>query len=279
MVRLTSFLLLIQLLACTHEAPNEPIEITEDKPILSLAAKTQVASNIDALSSCASQSPLCPNEEKKLPFLCVAYRYEGRFLWETQRVYAWGTSLCKARQSLQAEACQKNIESSLLSEIHCNPDSSLDSCPAPLNKNCPGGGQASVCFATQYRDQDIPWTQQPLAWNDSECQARNALLTKACQLGLNPKNLGKITCQDNPNPTLCPPTPPTCLDTVSDPTLCQIKQSGDMKPEDVWTATGQSLCEAQYRLQELACRLNHSEKHPTPEQLGQMECRSLVSLH
>ncbi len=274
MVRISSLFLVISLLpACktnstaTSLAAAKAPEIAPAEPV-----KVEPPPSPD---DCQNLKADCPIEERKLPYQCVAYRLAGKLLWQEERVYAWGTSLCQARHSLRVEACERKLNPAALGDIHCGPDSTAESCPL-VRKNCPTQGIASRCVAKRYKNQEIPWSEQPVAWGINECKARELMLTSACQRGLNPNDLGDIACIADPTPGACPPTAPACDENSGVPTICQVSTIGDITFKKPWSAEGATACEAQYRLKELACRFADAAKKLTPEQLGSMECRSLM---
>ncbi len=274
MVRISSLFLVISLLpACktsstpTSLAAAKVPEIAPEAP-----AKVEAPPQQD---DCQNLKADCPIEERKLPYQCVAYRLAGKLLWQEERVYAWGASLCQARHSLQVEACERKLNPAALGDIHCGPDSTAESCPL-VRKNCPTQGIASRCVAKRYKNQEIPWSEQPVAWGINECKARELMLMSACQRGLNPNDLGDIACIADPTPGACPPTAPACDENSGVPTICQVSTIGDITFKKPWSAEGATACEAQYRLKELACRFADAAKKLTPEQLGSMECRSLM---
>ena len=266
--------MLFQQLGCVSSEPTEPVVSAN---LLSLAAKSKPTEKSEAFPSCVSTPIRCPGEEKNLPYQCVAYRYKDIFLWDAQRVYAWGSSLCQTRKNLQAKACQKGLESQFLSDIDCTPDPTLGACQALAPKSCSTTGTPTFCSVSQYHGQEIPWPEQPTAWGESECLAKNSLVAVACQRGLNPTDLGSLTCEANSSPKVCPPIPPICPESSPEPILCQVSSIGDVTFKQPWTAIGHSACEAEYKLQEMACRFNRTAKELTPLPLGSMECHSLVA--
>lgn len=272
MVRISSLFLMISLLpACSTS--STPTSLAAAKAP-DLPAPAQVKTEAP-LMDCQSIKSDCPIEERKLPYQCVAYRLAGKLLWQEERVYAWGPSLCQARHSLRVEACERKMDPAALGDVHCGPDSTGEACPQ-VRKNCPTQGIASRCVAKRYKNQEIPWSEQPVAWGINECKARDMMLASACQRGLNPNELGDITCIADPKPGSCPPTAPACDDSAGVPTVCQVSTIGNITFKKPWTAEGATACEAQYRLKELACRFADGSNKLTPEQLGSMQCRSLM---
>lgn len=265
------FLMMVLLLAC--KTSSEPQTLAAAKaPELT---ETQAPAPTAPLSSCQNLQLNCPAEERKLPYQCVAYRLAGKLLWQEQRVYAWGASLCQARHGLLVEACAQKLDPAALGDIQCGPDSTGESCPL-AQKTCPSEGKPARCTAKRYKNQEIPWSEQPAAWADNECKARAQMLVSACQRGLNPNELGDIACEADPIPGSCPPIAPDCEASAGVPTACQVSTIGDITFKKPWVAQGASACEAQFRLKELACRFADAAKKLTPEQLGSMECRSLI---
>ncbi|WP_141730889.1 hypothetical protein [Oligoflexus tunisiensis] len=271
MVRI-SFLFLMALLPACKTSSTSTTMAAAKTPDLAAAASVTAAGSLD---ECDNLQDECPTEERNLPYQCVAYRLAGKLLWQEERVYAWGPSLCQARQGLRAEACARKLSPAALGGIHCGPDATAESCPV-VRKNCPKQGKAARCVARRYKDQDIPWSERPMAWAANECNARELMLVSACQRGLNPNDLGDISCIADPAPGACPPTAPACDDTTAVPTVCQVSTIGDITLKKPWTAEGVTACEAQHRLKELACRFADGAKKLTPEQLGSMQCRSLM---
>lgn len=272
MIRISCFFLAISLLtACTTS--STPTTLAARK--VSEAMQAGPEATVDPMTSCQNLKTECPAEERKLPYQCVAYRLGGKLLWQEERVYAWGPSLCQARHSLLVEACARKLEPTALGDIHCGPDSTTESCPVAL-KDCPAQGVASRCVANRYKDQEIPWSERPIAWGPNECKARDLMLVAACQRGLNPQELADITCAADAVPGACPPSAPLCDETAGEPTACQVSSIGDINLKKPWVAEGATACEAQFRLKQLACRFADSSKKLTPDQLGSMECRSLM---
>jgi hypothetical protein len=272
MVRIGFLFLMTLLPAC--KTSSTPTTLAAAKaPALAPAAPAPTT--VQSQDECRNLKDECPAEERHLPYQCVAYRLAGKLLWQEERIYAWGPSLCQARQGLKVEACARKLSPSALGGIHCGPDATAEACPV-ARKNCPTQGKAARCVAGSYKNQDIPWSERPMAWAANECKARELMLVSACQRGLNPNDLGDISCIPDPAPGACPPTAPACDDTAAVPTVCQVSTIGDITLKKPWTAEGVTACEAQYRLKELACRFADGAKKLTPGQLGSMECRSLM---
>ncbi len=262
------------------KSTSTPSSLAAAKAPLELVAASTPPQKLQEVSdaplpSCQNLKAQCPDEERKLPYQCVAYRLAGELLWKESRVYAWGNSLCQARQSLLIQACAQKMEPAQLSEIHCGPDSTSGACPV-IGKNCPSQGKATRCVASRYKNQEIPWSERPVVWASNECKARDMLLQSACQQGLDPNSLGDIACEADSNPGMCPPKAAACPEAGGVPSTCQVSTVGDITLKKPWVATGATACEAQYRLKELACRFADAAKKLTPDQLGSMECRSLI---
>lgn len=279
MLRIPALVLVFSLLsACKTSSPAVELAAAKAPEAVTAGpnAKALVASADAPLTGCQNLKNNCPSEERHLPYQCVAYRLAGKLLWQEERVYAWGPSLCQARHSLLVKACADKIDPAGLDDIHCGPDSTAEACPM-ASKNCPAQGKASRCMAHRYKSQEIPWSEKPVAWAANECLAREMMLASACQRGLNPNDLGDISCEADPTPGSCPPTAPQCDEAASVPTACQVSTIGDITLKKPWTTQGATVCEAQFRLKELACRFADAAKKLTPEQLGSMECRSLIA--
>ncbi len=219
--------------------------------------------------------PSCPADEPNDPYQCTLYRYAGKILWESQRLQAWGPTPCLAARALNDLACKEKLDGKQIGDIGCSPDPSGGRCPVPVT-SCPESIKPSRCTARNYEQNELAWDQRPTAWARNECEARNKLNTIACQQGLNPESLTKIECEADVNPGLCPPPLPTCSIEHKEPTECLVSQIGDISLKKPWIAIGTSLCEAQYRLQFMACLFANSLNQLTPQKLGSMECRSLV---
>jgi hypothetical protein len=219
--------------------------------------------------------PSCPDDERKVPYQCVAYRYGGQLLWEGQRLYAWGSSLCLAKQALAQNACKEGKDLTQLGDVSCAPDPTMGSCPAPAS-SCPNTTKPSKCYAKAYKGQELNWEQRPTAWGRNECEARSKVAARACEQGFEPGSLSSITCEMDVNPGQCPPTPPNCSLDQKEPTECLVSQLGDIVLKKPWKAIGTSSCEAQQRLRDMVCRFSNPSNQLTPQQLGSIECRSLV---
>ncbi len=221
------------------------------------------------------KSPDCPSDQPKNPYQCVLYRYKEQYLWEMERLQAWGSTPCEAMKAFAELTCKENKDAKFIQDVSCSPDSTGGRCPIPSNP-CQETKKPSKCYAKSYEGQDLTWDQRPTAWGPNECEAKNRLAQLACRMGLNPDEFGKIECEADTNPGLCPPPTPRCSLEHKEPTECLVSQIGDISLKKPWTAIGTSACEAQYRLQQLACLFGNSLNQLTPQKLGSMECRGLV---
>lgn len=261
--------------AC-KSADAPPMELAAAAP-LEAAGETAgpplVAAEAPAIS--CGNIPECPDDARRTPYQCVAYRYAGQVLWEGQRLYGWGPNLCEAKRALAVATCGEGKNIAQVEDLSCAPDPSMGSCPVPP-PNCPDTEKPRRCAAKSYQGQELPWDQRPTAWGKNECQTKYLVLVRACEQGFDPQALSEIRCEADAQPGLCPPAPPTCTLTEADPTECLVSSVGDKPLKKPWKTVGTSACEAQYRLQDLLCRYMDSAKPLTSDSLNGMECRSLL---
>ena len=215
-------------------------------------------------------APVCPLEEINNPYRTVAVKYNGQLLPDLEQVSAWGNSPCQARQALYRAACANSLNFALIDQISSHPDANAGECPA-TPKECEKTTAPTRCFAEAYEEQDLTWSNRPEAWGANECDARNKLNKKACNLGLNPKEMKSIRCEAEPSTVLCPPIWKNCVDQENEMTECRLSKVGEINLKQAIKAIGNSRCEATYRVQELACRF---QKSPLKDLAG-VECQGL----
>lgn len=219
--------------------------------------------------------PSCPAEAHRLPYRCTAYRYEGKLLASSRQLLSWGNNPCEAKKSLLKQACESNLDPDLLESVSCVPALNNAKCPVPA-KACPATEKPTRCFARNYKDLDLDLINRPEAWGKNECEARQNLSIVACRNGLNQDDFGRIVCESEPTPELCPPQWTECAKNDDIPSQCLLSKIGSNLLKKPLKTIGTTACEARFRMQELACRHGSSANHLTKEDLGSMACLGLV---
>jgi hypothetical protein len=218
----------------------------------------------------AEDTPICPVEELEAPSRAVAVKYQGQLLPDHEQVSAWGSSPCQARLALFKAACSNHLNFALINEITIHPDANEADCPAAMSE-CDDSKSPSKCFAESYDEQELAWSSRPQAWGSNECDARNKLAKKACNLGINPKELKAIRCEAESSALICPPIWKNCAPQENELSECKLSKVGEINLKKPLTAIGSSRCEATYRLQELACRYQKGEL----KDLAGIDCQPL----
>lgn len=218
----------------------------------------------------AEDTPICPVEELEAPSRAVAVKYNGQLLADHEQVSAWGSSPCQAKLALFKAACSNHLNFALINEITIHPDANEADCPAAMSE-CDDSKSPSKCFAESYEEQDLAWSSRPQAWGANECDARNKLAKKACNLGINPKEMKAIRCEAEASAMLCPPIWKNCVAQENELSECKLSKVGEINLKKPLTAIGGSRCEATYRLQELACRYQKAEL----KDLAGIDCQPL----
>lgn len=235
---------------------------------------TPEASSVLEAPSC-DDIPSCSSDENQSPYSCVAYRYQEQLLWEGQRVYGWGSSLCEAKRAVAKAACDQGKDFSKLADLSCSPDASFGKCPVPPPK-CPKEGKPTKCLAQKYQGEELSWELRPTAWGRNECETRYLVQVRACEQGLEPQELSQISCETDSAPGQCPPAPPLCELDDKNPTECVLSSVGDMVFKKPWRAIGTSVCEARHQLQGMLCRFADSKRPIANKELKEVECRGLA---
>jgi hypothetical protein len=268
--------LLLLLSSCKSSEPTDQQSLAAIQPMFAVkeAESAAVPPEPSRDIRCKeSDTPACP-EDHHLPFRCIAYRYDGKLLDNKDQVISWGENPCEAKRNLHVQACANQLNPDQLDSVSCSPDSSNGKCPRVVKK-CPSKVNPTRCFAQVYRDQDLDWSSRPQAWGKNECEARQNLEITACRNGLEQEEFGRILCEAEPTPALCPPQLQTCGKAEEIPAQCSLGSLGGRPLQKSLKTIGTSLCEARYRMQILACRMGSAANHLTPEDLGSMACLGL----
>jgi hypothetical protein len=235
------FWALTTLSACKSQDSSLKVSMAPTaEPIAAQAEGERLLAAAPPASALCDTLPSCPEDERQVPYQCIAYRYGGQLLWEGQRLHAWGASLCQAQRELAQNACKEGKDLTQLGDVSCAPDPTMGSCPAPAS-SCPDTAKPSKCYAKTYKGQELGWEQRPTAWGRNECEARSQVAARACEQGLEPGSLGSITCEIDVNPGQCPPTPPDCPLDQKEATECLVSQLGDIVLKKPWKRLGPRL--------------------------------------
>ena len=215
-------------------------------------------------------APVCPPEEYNNHTRAVAVKYSGQLLPDHEQVIAFGDSPCKVKQALYKAACANNLNYANITEVTFHPDANEADCPA-TPEECERTTAPTRCFAEAYGEQELNLSNRPEAWGSNECDARNKLMTTACNIGLNPKELKTVRCEAEQSVIICPPIFENCVVQENEMTECRLSKIGEINLKQTIKGIGNSRCEATYRVQELACRF---QKSPLKD-LAAVECQGL----
>ena len=170
---------------CTSIDPQPAAPVALQEPVVvEQTAALPIELNCDQEVSCdtASQSRI----------FCKAVHQKGQSV-------TWGTSGCSAAKQLKAQLCAAGITAKDITDIHCQPDTSAGECPAaPMRAFCTSadlGVEKKVqCVVQQYAGRKLAASEQLDGFGFSQCQARQDLLWKTCQAGLQPSLNGPMVC-------------------------------------------------------------------------------------
>lgn len=222
----------------------------------------------------AEDLPKCPADDTRLPYRCTAYRYGGKLLATSRQLLSWGENPCEAKKNLYREACDAKLDPEQMDSVSCVPTANIEKC-SETPKSCPKTEKPTRCYARSYKDIELDLTSRPQAWGRNECEARQNLERIACRKGLEEDEFGRIVCEAEPSPQLCPPQWTDCPKEDDYPAQCSLTRIGSSLLKKPLKTIGTTACEARYRMQDLACRYGSTANHLTKEDLGSMACLGL----
>lgn len=256
--------IVIALMSCqtsSHEGQSQGGDVENTDRSASLSELPM--SHPFGTASCPSVSRACT--EQYDPVQCFSKKYKGRNFLPGRVPVAWGENSCIGFQNLNQLICQRKLVPTDLSGIECVPDSSNGACHR-VRPNCPKDENIYVCFAETYNHQNLKNNQILRSWGYGECEAKEELSIHVCQVNLNPKLMGKISCRQDQVTHECIKTIGECFDKIV-PTRCQGVLKNIDQPVE---ATSDSECAAKAILRMQSCMLGHA-----PSGLQDVVCRSL----
>ncbi len=178
---------------------------------------------------------------------------------------AWGENDCLGLENLNQVVCRLQLKPSDLDGVQCIPDGSNGACHLEKPK-CPKDDKVYVCATDTYNQQKLQKSQILKAWGYGACEARWELGVRACQANLNPKLVGKVSCEQDLVTSECIKGIESCFDKIATTTCRGVLK----KSEQAVEATSDSECAAKAVLSLQSCVLGES-----PASLNDVVCRSL----
>lgn len=126
-----------------------------------------------------------------------------------------------------------------------------------LEKPCPQDPKQTFCELREFSGIVLTPGHNLFAYAGSECEARKAVLTAACNRSWDIKTLDAIKCAPDSSDRKCPVVPGICI-TLFDPSRC-IAASENTTPtagDAPLVAWGANACVARYELSKVACSRN-----------------------
>lgn len=247
----------------TAQSPLADAMVESSNNLISLKAK-----NLDCAHVATNE---CNPDEPSNRFRCSLTEINNFILADDQQLHGRGDSRCFAQKALESKLCSEKI---LLktAKISCHPDNTpSDECAFSL-ESCDAAPQVlTKCFVKETDAGELAWTNRPESWGKSECEARKKLTQNACNRGLAPSEIKSIVCEKEVSPLVCPPIQENCLVDGSELIECRIRKIGDSLLQEPLKGFGTSMCEANYRVKDLACRAQRKDLSDSND----LECRSV----
>lgn len=192
-----------------------------------------------------------------------------------QPLMAWGASRCSAMRLVTAEICRQGYQGIMAQHIVCAPDNQQATCP-PAALICAPDEREMVCMAGSYQGSKLQVSQYPKVWGRGECQTRQKLRQFACALKLDPSQLGDIRCELDYTAGECPiQKDQYCAgDEAKEFFVCEAKTYGGTTLEVPLVTYGESRCEAEAALMDMACQYSDSVNRLRPSLLENINCYS-----
>ncbi|MBQ47122.1 MAG: hypothetical protein CMP10_06545 [Zetaproteobacteria bacterium] len=225
---------------------------------------------------CSEAQNKCKKRIDETPTLCVSTGYKNNIFLDDEAYYGWGQSECNAKKNLAESFCRNQKDPQKATNITCIPDPSGGECPIQRTM-CPQVNAPALCVARRYFSYPLRWLQAPKASASNECEARQLLKIKSCNMHLQPSGLSDIYCVKFNVSKECENTyNSTCKDySNGNWTTCTINPTEPKLPSEPITASASSECLARKKIREIACLSPNPKRSQKPAERTTVHCDSV----